>query len=128
MAGNATIRNKIVIEGEAQYKRALAEINRSYRESKSALKAVTAEMATMEMPISSQIGMRISKNSSTKCSSMCVTSLYRMMWLRDWVHRFFMVTIYRIFPPPTVTKSPRVGLSLPHRKSLPCVRGGGKNL
>lgn len=37
------IRNKIVLEGEAEYKKSLADINRSIRESKSALKAVSEE-------------------------------------------------------------------------------------
>lgn len=47
MAGSdGTIKNRIVIEGEAQYKKALAEINRALRESKSEMRAVTAEYAT----------------------------------------------------------------------------------
>lgn len=37
------IRNKIVLEGEAEYKKQLADISRSLRESKSALKAVSEE-------------------------------------------------------------------------------------
>ena len=40
-----TIKNRIVIEGEAEYKKALAEINRALKESKSELKAVAAEYA-----------------------------------------------------------------------------------
>lgn len=38
------IKNKIVLEGEAQYKKELADINRSLKEHKSALKAASAEM------------------------------------------------------------------------------------
>lgn len=43
MAGGNTITNKIVLEGEAAYKKSLDEINRSLKESKSALKAAAAE-------------------------------------------------------------------------------------
>lgn len=42
---DGTIKNRIVIEGEAEYKKALAEINRALKESKSELKAVAAEYA-----------------------------------------------------------------------------------
>lgn len=42
--GDNTIKNKIVIEGEAKYKKELADINRSLKESKSAMKAAAAEM------------------------------------------------------------------------------------
>ena len=38
-----TISNKIVLEGEAEYKRALADINSRLRENKSAMKAAAAE-------------------------------------------------------------------------------------
>lgn len=38
------IKNKIVLEGEAEYKKELADINRSLKEHKSALKAASAEM------------------------------------------------------------------------------------
>lgn len=41
--GGNTITNKIVLEGEAEYKKSLDAINRSLRESKSALKAAAAE-------------------------------------------------------------------------------------
>lgn len=41
---DGVIKNKIVVEGEAAYKREMAEINRSLREHKSAVKAAAAEM------------------------------------------------------------------------------------
>lgn len=43
MAGDNTIENKIILKGEAEFKKSLAEINRSLKESKSALKAAAAE-------------------------------------------------------------------------------------
>lgn len=43
MAGSNQITNKIVLEGEAEYKKSLDAINRSLKESKSALKAAAAE-------------------------------------------------------------------------------------
>ena len=43
--GDSTIKNKIVIEGEGAYRKALAEINRALRESKSEMKAAAAEYA-----------------------------------------------------------------------------------
>lgn len=42
MADN-TIKNKIILEGEAQYKRAMADITRALKENKSAVKAAAAE-------------------------------------------------------------------------------------
>ena len=44
-AGSSEIRNKIVLEGEAQYKKAMADINRTLKENKSELKAASLEYA-----------------------------------------------------------------------------------
>lgn len=54
------VKTRIVIEGEAAYKKALADINRSLRESKSELKAVSAEFAgngESAQALSAQIGV-----------------------------------------------------------------------
>lgn len=54
------IKTRIVIEGEAAYKKALADINRALRESKSELKAVSAEFAgngESAQALSAQIGV-----------------------------------------------------------------------
>lgn len=45
---DTTIRTKIVIEGEKQYKAAMAEINRQLKETKSALSAAAAEYANAD--------------------------------------------------------------------------------
>lgn len=45
---DTTIRTKIVIEGEKQYKAAMADINRQLRETKSALSAAAAEYANAD--------------------------------------------------------------------------------
>ena len=46
--GDKTIRTKIVIEGEKQYKAALADINRQLKETKSALSVAAAEYANAD--------------------------------------------------------------------------------
>lgn len=46
--GDTTIRTKIVIEGEKQYKAALADINRQLKETKSALSVAAAEYANAD--------------------------------------------------------------------------------
>lgn len=48
MADDTTIRTKIVLEGEAQYRSAMADINRQLKETKSALSAAAAEYANAD--------------------------------------------------------------------------------
>ena len=48
MADQNQIKNAIVLEGEAEYKKSLDNINRALRESKSAMKAAAAEYDSAE--------------------------------------------------------------------------------